>query len=77
MIILTSDNCQPCNILKRLYHNDERVEFLELQTEQAQAILAGRTVRGVPALLLDDEVIQGAPAIDKKLKQLERQSAKR
>lgn len=77
MIIITSDACQPCSILKQLYKDDERVEFVDFQTEQAQAIMDGRPVRGVPALMLDDEIIQGAPAIDKKLKQLERQSAKR
>lgn len=77
MIIITSDSCQPCSILKQLYKDDERVEFMDFQTEQAQAIMAGRPVRGVPALMLDDEIVQGAPAIDKKLKQLEKQSAKR
>lgn len=77
MIIITSAACQPCNILKQLYKDDERVEFVDFHTEQAQAILSSRVIRGVPSLVLDDEIIQGAPAIDKKLKQLEKQSAKR
>ena len=77
MIILTSTTCAPCSILKSLYKEDERVEFVDVMTEQAQAIMAERAVRGVPALILDDAVIQGAPSIDKKLKQLEKQSVHR
>lgn len=59
MIILTSDTCEPCKVLKMVLGGREDISFLNLNTQYGVDTARKYGVRSVPTLIKDGTVVTG------------------
>lgn len=59
MIILTSDTCEPCKVLKMVLGERKDISFLNLNTQDGVNVARKYGIRSVPTLIKDGNVITG------------------
>lgn len=59
MIILTSDTCEPCKVIKTVLGERGDISFLNLNTQEGVDMARKYGVRSVPTLIKDGKVVTG------------------
>lgn len=63
MIILTSDTCEPCKVIKTILGEREDICFLNLNTQEGVDVARKYGVRSVPTLVKEGKVVTGQHSI--------------
>lgn len=74
MILLSSESCAPCTIVKAYaIKHGLKVKEVDANQLEGKKLLMKHGVRGVPALIIDDQVVLGVKAIKEEFDALARE----
>jgi len=67
IIVLVSENCPSCNIIREKIGNDERFKILDVhKDEEAKTLVSKLDIKAVPTFLFMDEETKKVCLIDEK-----------